>query len=69
MAVDYSEFKFVVVIDANIALEGPPLPDLPWAEIDPVRPILVVCFPTTLRESIPRNPMEGWHHGLASLAD
>lgn len=50
MAVDYSEFTAVVVIDANIALEGMPLPDLPWAEIDPVGPILVVLLPTTLRE-------------------
>lgn len=39
-----------VLIDTNVILEGKDLRDLPWDEIDPTGPILVLLLPTLLQE-------------------
>ncbi len=39
-----------VLIDTNVILEGKDLKDLPWSEIDPLGPILVLLLPTLLHE-------------------
>jgi hypothetical protein len=39
-----------VLIDTNVILEGKDLKDLPWDEIDPSGPILVLLLPTLLQE-------------------
>jgi hypothetical protein len=44
------DFRTVVFIDANVALECLALSQLPWKEIDTVGPILILVTPTVLRE-------------------
>jgi hypothetical protein len=39
-----------IFLDTNIVLEGKPLQDLPWSEIDPIGPISVMILPTVLKE-------------------
>lgn len=39
-----------LLIDTNVILEGKDLKDLPWSEIDPLGPILVLLLPTLLQE-------------------
>lgn len=39
-----------VFLDTNIILEGRPLEDLPWSELDKVGPILAFIVPTVLKE-------------------
>jgi hypothetical protein len=46
----YEEYRTKIFVDSNIILEGKPLKELPWSEIDPVGPILVLLTPTLLRE-------------------
>lgn len=47
---EYSEFSTKIFIDSNVVLEALPLKDLPWSEIDPVGPILILLTPTLLSE-------------------
>lgn len=47
---DYPEFHTKVFIDSNVVLECLPLDQLPWREIDPAGPILVLVTPTVLKE-------------------
>lgn len=47
---EYVDFPVKIFIDSNVALECLPLKDLPWSEIDPVGPILILVTPTFLRE-------------------
>ncbi|OGB32506.1 MAG: hypothetical protein A3F78_04085 [Burkholderiales bacterium RIFCSPLOWO2_12_FULL_61_40] len=43
-------FNTVAVIDANVALECQALEHLPWDELDPVGPMVVLLTPTVLKE-------------------
>lgn len=47
-----STIKYVakLLIDTNVILEGKDLKDLPWSEIDPTGPILILLLPTLLQE-------------------
>jgi|CXWL01.1.fsa_nt_gi hypothetical protein len=47
---EYSEFSTKIFIDSNVVLEALPLKDLPWSEIDPIGPILILLTPTLLSE-------------------
>lgn len=47
---EYSEFPTKIFIDSNVVLEALPLKDLPWSEIDPIGPILILLTPTLLSE-------------------
>lgn len=46
----YPQYRTKVFIDSNIILEAKELRDLPWADIDPVGPILILVVPTVLEE-------------------
>jgi hypothetical protein len=46
----YNEYEVKAFLDANIVLEGRPLPELPWEEIHPDGPILALLTPTAIRE-------------------
>lgn len=46
----YPEFHTKVFIDSNVILECLPLHELPWSDIDPTGPILVLVTPTVLKE-------------------
>lgn len=50
MKINWGQFKTIVVIDSNIALECLALGQLPWSEIDSSGPILVLVAPTVLQE-------------------
>lgn len=43
-------YRFKAFLDTNIILEGRPLPELPWHEIDADGPIIVLITPTVIRE-------------------
>jgi hypothetical protein len=43
--VDYSAYSTILFIDSMVALEGKPLADQPWSEIDPIGPILILVVP------------------------
>jgi hypothetical protein len=43
-------YRTTVFIDSNVVLEARPFKDLPWQDIDPIGPILVLLAPTLLRE-------------------
>lgn len=47
---EYAGFSTKIFIDSNVVLEALPLKDLPWSEIDPVGPILIMLTPTLLSE-------------------
>lgn len=47
---EYASFPTKIFIDSNVVLEALPLKDLPWSEIDPVGPILIMLTPTLLSE-------------------
>lgn len=47
---EYASFPTKIFIDSNVVLECLPLKDLPWSEIDPGGPILILVTPTFLRE-------------------
>ena len=53
-----TKYAVVAFLDTNIILEGRPLDQLPWAEIDAAGPILAVVTPTSLRE-IDRKKRDG----------
>lgn len=46
----YDEFKVKAFLDTNIVLECLPLSELPWDEVDPEGPIIVLVTPTAMRE-------------------
>ena len=46
----YPDYPVKVFPDSNIILEGKPIADLPWSEIDSTGPILVLLSPTILDE-------------------
>lgn len=50
MTDNYPQYKTKVFVDSNIILEAKELQDLPWTEIDPVGPILILVVPTVLEE-------------------
>ena len=47
---EYAEFRSKIFIDSNVILQCLPLEQLPWAEINPSGPILILIAPTVLRE-------------------
>jgi len=47
---DHTAYSTIVFIDSNVVLEGKPLTTLPWHEIDPNGPILVLAVPQVLKE-------------------
>ncbi len=47
---DYSKYSTILFMDSMVALEGKPLPNLPWAEVDAVGPILVLVVPQVGKE-------------------
>lgn len=55
---DLSQYPLVLVIDTQIVLEGRPLAELPWSELDPSGPILLICTPTMLSE-VDRHKRDG----------
>ncbi len=46
----HGAFNTCAFLDTNIILEGKPLQELPWSEVDPVGAILVLFTPTVLSE-------------------
>lgn len=46
------------MIDTQIVLEGRPLAELPWSELEPHGPILLICTPTMLSE-VDRHKRDG----------
>lgn len=46
----YVDFPTKIFLDSNVILECLPLINLPWYEIDPIGPILILVTPTVLRE-------------------
>ena len=46
----YSEFSTIAFLDTNIILEGLPLAELPWGDVDAAGPILVLFTPKLLSE-------------------
>lgn len=48
--IKYDDYKVKAFIDTNIILEGRPLPELPWHEIDADGPIIVLLTPTAIKE-------------------
>lgn len=46
----YDDFKVKAFLDTNIILEGRPLTDLPWDEIDKRGPIIALVTPTAMKE-------------------
>ncbi|UVC15551.1 hypothetical protein [Mesorhizobium onobrychidis] len=49
-AFDHTDYSTILFMDSMVALEGKPLPTLPWKEIDPVGPILVLVVPQVSTE-------------------
>lgn len=47
---EFSNYKTKIFVDSNVILECLPLKDLPWSDIDPSGPILILLTPTLLRE-------------------
>lgn len=47
---EYADFPTKIFLDSNVILECLPLKNLPWSEIDPIGPILILVTPTVLRE-------------------
>lgn len=48
--IDFSCYSTVLFMDSMVALEGKPLPNLPWKEIDATGPILVLIVPQVMKE-------------------
>lgn len=48
--VKYDNYKVKAFLDTNIILEGRPLAELPWQEIDADGPILALITPTAIKE-------------------
>lgn len=45
-----AKYSTTAVLDSNVILEGLPLAQLPWHEVDSTGPILVLLMPTLLKE-------------------
>jgi hypothetical protein len=45
LTADFSKYSTILFMDSMVALEGKPLPILPWHEIDSTGPILVLVVP------------------------
>ncbi len=50
-AFEHTSYSTILFIDSMVALEGKPLPTLPWKEIDPSGPILVLVVPQVSKET------------------
>jgi hypothetical protein len=48
--IEYDNYKVKAFLDTNIILEGRPLAELPWQEIDANGPILALLTPTAIKE-------------------
>lgn len=48
--IKYDSYKVKAFLDTNIILEGRPLAELPWEEIDTDGPILALMTPTAIKE-------------------
>jgi len=48
--IKYDDYKVKAFLDTNIILEGRPLAELPWQEIDADGPILALVTPTAIKE-------------------
>lgn len=48
--IEYDNYKVKAFLDTNIILEGRPLAELPWQEIDTDGPILALMTPTAIKE-------------------
>lgn len=48
--IKFDGYKVKAFLDANIALEGRPLTDLPWQELDADGPIIALMTPTAMNE-------------------
>lgn len=48
--IKYDDYKVKAFLDTNIILEGRPLVELPWQEIDADGPILALMTPTAIKE-------------------
>ncbi len=48
--IKYDNYKVKAFLDTNIILEGRPLAELPWQEIDADGPILALMTPTAIKE-------------------
>lgn len=44
-AFDHTKYSSIIFIDSMVALEGKPLETLPWHELDPTGPILILVVP------------------------
>lgn len=49
-AFEHTDYSTILFMDSMVALEGKPLPTLPWKEIDPSGPILVLVVPQVIKE-------------------
>lgn len=49
-AFEHTTYSTILFMDSMVALEGKPLPTLPWKEIDPSGPILVLVVPQVIKE-------------------
>jgi hypothetical protein len=49
-SLDLSSYSTILFMDSMVALEGKPLPNQPWGEIDQAGPILVLVVPQVLAE-------------------
>lgn len=49
-SIDYAQYRVKAFLDANIILEGKPLAELPWQEVDVEGPILALVTPTAIKE-------------------
>lgn len=47
---DFSVYRTVLFLDSMVTLEGKPLVSLPWTEVDPAGPILLLIVPQVMRE-------------------
>ncbi len=47
---DHTKYKTILFLDTNAVLETKPLDQLPWTEIDPDGPVLLLFVPQVLRE-------------------
>lgn len=48
--VKFDDYKVKAFLDTNVILEGRPLEELPWQEIDAEGPILALMTPTAIKE-------------------
>lgn len=47
---DFDSYKVIAFLDANVILEGRPLAELPWQEVDPEGPVLLLLTPTAMKQ-------------------